>query len=61
MHTALERLGVVGPPKTLRFHTERSAMRETEREGYKFERDYRYEVLEDGKPALEVKWIEFLG
>lgn len=60
MHENLLAHALVKPRPRLEFHAERSGMRATATPGYLFERDYEYGVREDGKPALEVKWKEFI-
>lgn len=57
---ALLDLDLIRPAKKLDFYSERSAMRGTSKEGYTLERDYEYGVRENGKPALEIRWSEYI-
>jgi hypothetical protein len=55
---ALLGLGLVHPTPQLEYFCERSAMEDSKEPGVSFSRRFKYGVRENGKPALEVAWVQ---
>lgn len=60
IETSLAELGLVAPGPTLEHYAERSALAPSEKPGVEWERTFEYGVRENGRPALEVKWTQYL-
>lgn len=59
-HGELQHLQLVGDQPVYDFFAERSAMRDTDKEGAIWERTYSYGLKLDGKVVAEASHIEYL-
>jgi hypothetical protein len=51
-------LGLARPTGSLEYFAERSALKGSQQPGIQYTRTFKYGIKQDGKPALEIAWVE---